>query len=80
MNIFELHKLSDNYNKIGYSDTDIKIHLNKVYSMPIFYILMTILGFIIVNKLRKLNSRFFIILFGISVSVTVYFLNYLILH
>ena len=37
---------------------------------------MTILGFIIVNKLRKLNSRFFIILFGISVSVTVYFLNY----
>ncbi len=76
LNIYELHKLSISYLKIGYSNTDIKIHLNKLYSMPIFYILMTILGFIIVNKLRKLNSRFFIILFGISVSVTVYFLNY----
>ena len=76
MNIFELHKLSDNYNKIGYSDTDVKIHLNKVYSMPIFYILMTILGFIIINKLKYYKSKFFVTIFGIFVSVVVYYLNY----
>ena len=53
LNIYELHKLSKSYLNIGYSNTDIKIHLNKIYSMPFFYILMSILGFIIINKLKK---------------------------
>ena len=76
LNIYELHSLSRSYSKIGYSNTDIKIHLNKIYSMPFFYILMTILGFIVINKLRKFKSRFFIIIFGIFISVIVYYLNY----
>ena len=76
LNIYELHNLSKSYSKIGYSNTDIKIHLNKIYSMPIFYILMTILGFIIINKLKNFKSRFFVIIFGIFVSVIVYYLNY----
>ena len=76
MNIYQLHKLSKNYLNIGYSNTDIKIHLNKIYSMPIFYILMTILGFIIINKLKKIKSKFFVIIFGVLVSVVVYYLNY----
>ena len=46
MNIYQLHRLSNSYQKIGYSNTDIKIHLNKIYTMPIFYILMTIIGFL----------------------------------
>ena len=44
--------------------------------MPIFYILMTILGYVIINKLKVLKSRFFIIIFGIFISVIVYYLNY----
>ncbi len=76
LNIYELHILSNNYLKIGYSNTDIKIHLNKIYSMPVFYVLMTTLGFIIINKLKNFKSRFFIITFGIFVSVVVYYLNY----
>ena len=44
--------------------------------MPIFYVLMTILGFIIINKLKYFQSRFFIIIFGIFISVLVYYLNY----
>ncbi len=76
LNIYDLHKLSNSYLKIGYSNTDIKIHLNKTYSMPIFYILMTILGFIIINKLRTVKSRFFLSIFGVFISVVVYYLNY----
>ncbi len=76
LNIYELHSLSNSYSKIGYSNTDIKIHLNRIYSMPIFYILMTILGYVIINKLKVLKSRFFIIIFGIFISVIVYYLNY----
>ena len=62
--------------KIGYSNTDIKIHLNKIYSMPVFYILMTILGFIIINRSKRIKSKFFLIILGIFISVVVYFLNY----
>ena len=36
LNIYELHTLSNSYSKIGYSNTEIKIHLNKIYSMPFF--------------------------------------------
>ena len=76
LNIYELHKLSSTYLKIGYSNTDIKIHLNKIYSMPVFYILMTVLGFLIINKLKFVKSKFFTIIFGIFVSVSIYYLNY----
>ena len=76
LNIYELHELSNNYVKIGYSNTDVKLHLNKIYSMPIFYILMTILGFVIINRIKNFKSRFFVILFGIFISVVVYYLNY----
>ena len=37
---------------------------------------MTILGFIIINKLKNIKSKFFIIIFGILVSVIVYYINY----
>ncbi len=76
LNIYELHNLSNSYLKIGYSNTDIKIHLNKIYSMPLFYVLMTILGFIVINKIKSIKSKFFIIMFGIFISVVVYYLNY----
>ena len=76
LNIFELHKLSISYKNIGYSNVDVKIHLNKIYSMPIFYMLMTVLGFIIINKLKRVKSKFFVIIFGIFVSVIVYYLSY----
>ena len=64
LNIYELHKLSKNYMSIGYSNTDIKIHLNKIYSMPLFYVLMTILGYIIINRLKNIKSKFFVVILG----------------
>ena len=59
--------------KIGYSNTDIKIHLNKIYSMPIFYILMTILGFIIINKLKNFKSKFFVIFWNFCICCCLLF-------
>ena len=76
LNIYELHKLSKNYLNIGYSNTEIKIHLNKIYSMPFFFVLMTILGFLVITKLKKVKSKFFIIILGILISVIIYYLNY----
>ena len=76
LNIYQLNLLLSNYSKIGYSTTDVKIHLNKLYSLPIFYLLMTILGLLIMMKFKFLKTKFFTVITGISVSVLVYYINY----
>ena len=36
LNIYELHNLSNNYVKIGYSNTDVKIHLNFLCTYTVY--------------------------------------------
>lgn len=77
LNIYELFILNKNYRKIGYSNTEVNIHINKLLSLPIFCLLMTIIGFIIMTKFTFLKSKFLIVTFGVFVSVSIYYLNYL---
>ena len=76
LNIYQLNLLLSNYSKIGYSTTDVDVHLNKLYSLPIFYLLMTILGLLIMMKFTFIKTKFFTIIVGVSVSVFVYYINY----
>ncbi len=76
LNIYQLNLLLSNYSKIGYSTTDVNVHLNKLYSLPIFYLLMTILGLLIMMKFTFIKTKFFTIIVGVSVSVCVYYINY----
>jgi len=76
LNLYQLYELSENYTKIGYSTTNVMIHLNKLYSMPIFFLLMTILGFLIMIKFKFIKTKFFTVIIGVIVSVTVYYINY----
>ncbi len=76
LNLYQLYQLSENYSKIGYSTTNVMVHLNKLYSMPIFFLLMTVLGFLIMIKFKFIKTKFFTVIIGVIVSVTVYYLNY----
>ena len=76
LNIYELYELTENYSKIGYSTTNVMVHLNKLYSMPIFFLLMTVLGFLIMVKFKFIKTKFFTVVIGVIVSVIVYYLNY----
>ena len=76
LNLFQLYELSKNYTKIGYSTTNVMVHLNKLYSMPIFFLLMTVLGFLIMIKFKFIKTKFFTVIIGVIVSVIVYYLNY----
>ena len=76
LNIYQLNLLLSNYSKIGYSTTDVNVHLNKLYSLPIFYLLMTILGLLIMMRFSYIKTKFFIVIVGVSVSVIVYYINY----
>ncbi len=76
LNIYQLNKLAENYSKIGYSTTNVKVHLNKLYSLPIFFLLMTVLGFLIMVKFKFIKTKIFTVIIGVIVSVTIYYLNY----
>ena len=76
LNIFQLLELKKNYKSIGYSATEVKLHLNKLYSLPVYLTLMTIIGTLIMFKFSYIKSKFFLVVIGVIVSVIFYYINY----
>jgi lipopolysaccharide export system permease protein len=76
LNIIQLNKLKKNYNSIGYSTTEVKLHLNKLYSLPIYLTLTTIIGSLLMIRLNYIKSKFFLVMIGVLVSVVFYYINY----
>ena len=76
LNIFQLLKLKQNYQSIGYSATEVRLHLNKLYSLPIYLTLTTIIGSLLMFRFSYIKSKFFLVVIGVFVSVTFYYINY----
>ena len=72
----QLIKLEENYKSIGYSATEVKLHLNKLYSLPIYLALTVIIGALLMFKFNFIKSKFFLIVIGVLVSVVFYYINY----
>ena len=76
LNLIELNEQIKNYNSLGYSTTDANLHLQKIYSLPLYLVLMTIIGVLIMFKFHFIRSKFFMVIIGVFVSVIIYYLNY----
>jgi len=76
LNILQLMELKDNYKSIGYSATEVSLQLNKIYSLPIYLTLTTIIGAILMFKLTFIKSKFFLVIIGVVISVIFYYINY----
>ena len=76
LNIVQLIKLKENYKSIGYSPTEVSLHLNKIYSLPIYLTLTSIIGALLMFKLTFIKSKFFLVVIGVLVSVIFYYINY----
>ena len=76
LNILQLIKLKENYKSIGYSATEVRLHLNKLYSLPFYLTLTSIIGALLMFKLSFIKSKFFLIVIGVLVSVIFYYINY----
>ena len=76
LNIIQLIQLSENYKSIGYSATEVKLHLNKIYSTPFYLTLTTIIGTLLMLRLNFIKSKFFLVMIGVLVSVIFYYVNY----
>jgi lipopolysaccharide export system permease protein len=77
LNLLELFNLKKDYENLGYSSNEIKIHLMSILSTPILYSLLTILSAIIMFNMSKNRSLFFHIIFGVLMSVIIYYMNFI---
>ena len=76
LNILQLIKLEKNYESIGYSATEVKLHLNKIFSLPFYLTLTAVIGALLMFKINLIKSKFFLIVIGVLVSVIFYYINY----
>ena len=76
LNIFELNKLKKNYGNLGYSVTNINIHLQKLVSYPFYLTIMTVFSAVVMLNIRRNNSKVFHIAIGTLFSVLIYYMNY----
>ena len=77
LNLLQLFDLKNDYEKLGYSSDEIFIHLLKLFSMPIFYGVLTILSSIIMFNFKRDESLIFHIILGILMSVISYYMNFI---
>ena len=72
----QLSKLKKDYGKLGYSTVDIKVYESKIFSVPIYLAIMTLLSGIIMFNSKYKKSKIFNVILGISLSVIIYYVNY----
>jgi lipopolysaccharide export system permease protein len=77
LNIPQLLKLENDYKSLGYSTREVKSHLHRLYSLPLFVSIMTILSSIIMFNNRRNTSFIFHLIMGILLCVIIYYLYYL---
>ena len=77
LNLFQLLKLKNDYKSLGNSIREIDVHLQKIYSLPLFLSIMTIFAAIIMFNNKRNSSVIFHLILGILFSVIIYYLSYL---
>ena len=77
LNLFELFNLKKDYEKLGYSSTEIVIHLLRLSSTPLFFGILTVLSSVIMFNFKKDKSIIFHVLLGILMSVIIYYISFL---
>tara|TARA_B100001093_G_scaffold390677_1_gene377022 strand:+ start:471 stop:1553 length:1083 start_codon:yes stop_codon:yes gene_type:complete len=76
LSYFEIKKLAKDYKSLGYSTVEIKAHLQKLYSYPIYLVIMVIFSGIIMMNIKYNKAKIFNLVLGILLSVIIYYVNY----
>ena len=69
--------MKKDYEKLGYSSDEIKIQLLKLFTMPLFYGVLTVLSAVIMFNFTRDKSLLFHIIIGILMSVLIYYMNFI---
>ena len=76
LDYFQLIKLKKDYASLGNSTREVVIHLNKLYSFPLFLSIMTVLSAILMFNSKRNTSKIYHLLIGILSSVIIYYLSF----
>ena len=76
LNILQLNKLKKDYDNVGYSLTNINIHIHKLIAYPIYLTVMTIFASVIMLNIKRNKSKLFHVMLGVLLSVLIYYINY----
>ena len=77
ISIWNLFYFQNDPNLINFSAKQISLHLNQIYSYPIFIALMTLVSAVIMLNSNKNRNKFFYIFLGVFFSVSIYFFRYM---
>lgn len=77
LNLLKLFNLKKIYENLGYSSKEIEVHLVNIFSTPFFYAVLTVLSSIIMFNIDRNRSLFFHIIFGVLMSVIIYYINFI---
>ena len=76
LNIFQLKSQYDDYKSLGYSTLEIESEMNKLLALPIYLVLMILMGSILMLNVKHNKSKVFSIVIGVLLSVSIYYINY----
>ena len=76
LTIWELFNLRDEYISVGYSVKEINLHLQKIYSFPVYLTILTIFASVLMLNVPLNKPKFFYLLMGIFASVLIFYINH----
>ena len=76
LSMIDLIKLRESYKSLNYSVVEIDSHIYRLISYPIYLTLITIFSAIIMFNIGYQKNTLFNIIYGIFLSVIIYYINY----
>tara|TARA_Y100001970_G_scaffold54530_1_gene69152 strand:+ start:1157 stop:2239 length:1083 start_codon:yes stop_codon:yes gene_type:complete len=76
LTFLQLAELKNEYENLGYSTLELKLHNQKIISYPFFITIMTLFSGIIMLNIKFNRSKIFYLMIGILTSVSIYYVNY----
>ena len=77
LNLINLFTLKKEYEAIGYSSDEILLQILKLFTVPLFYGILTILSSVIMFNFSRNSSLLFNIILGVIMSVLIYYMNFI---
>ena len=77
LNLINLFTLKKEYEAIGYSSNEILLQILKLFTVPLFYGIITILSSIIMFNFSRNKSLLFNVILGVIMSVLIYYMNFI---
>ena len=75
LSMFQLLDLRKNYKALNYSIVEVDIQLNKIFTYPIYLMLMTIISSIIMFNTKRFKSSTIKIVIGLFFAVIIYYIS-----